>query len=260
MMKRMFLLASVALLAISCGGNKPAELYVPKNTVEFAGNAFSAFSLGADVKLYTSPKPGDDSQWTIQAVVPVRKETNASIGLLDIDIVPLDDRGIRVREGYTLVGEDLENLVPVYNSGNGIERTIIFSVPVDNEAKYLSAKEASALLEKVKGIRMNFNVNSSKGAPVKATQAAGQATTQLNDTEEFPMTLDGQLRRFGIYGKLAQYDAALKRGDKKGAKKIEDGMWEIEKRVKNDSSIPQWLREKFVDYIEDKEDEIEDRY
>ena len=30
--------------------------------------------------------------------------------------------------------------------------------------------------------------------------------------------------------------------------------------IKNDGSIPKYLREQFVDYIEDKEDEIEDRY
>ena len=37
-------------------------------------------------------------------------------------------------------------------------------------------------------------------------------------------------------------------------------MWEIEKKVKNDYTIPEWLRKSFVKYIEDKEDEIEDRY
>jgi hypothetical protein len=59
---------------------------------------------------------------------------------------------------------------------------------------------------------------------------------------------------------LAQYEKAIKNGEKKRAKKIEDQLWEIEKSVKNDSSIPSSLRKRFVDYIEDKEDEIEDRY
>ena len=74
------------------------------------------------------------------------------------------------------------------------------------------------------------------------------------------MTLDGQLRRFGAYGLLAQYDRHLRNDNKKAAKHIEDQLWSIEKRVKADRSIPEWLRDRFVEYIEDKEDEIEDRY
>ena len=252
-MKRILFLASVALVALSCGGNQPAELYVPKNTVEFAGNAFQAFSLGADVKLYTSPKPGDNSKWTIQAVVPVRKETNAAIGDLFIDVVPLDDRGIRIRDGFALLGEDLQDLVPVYNSASGVERTVVFTLPDEYPDKYLSAKQANELLMKTKGVRMAFNVpEATPAAPLVTKDAAPK-------TEEYPMTLDGQLRKYGIYGKLGQYESALKRGDKKGAKKIEDNLWTIEKQFKNNNAIPEWLRKAFVDYIEDKEDEIEKR-
>jgi hypothetical protein len=255
-MKRILLLVSAALLAASCGfvGNKDAsaELYVPKNTVEFAGNAFTSFSLGADVKLYTAAKPDDNSKWTLQAVVPVRKETNANISGLEIKLTPLDDRSIRVRDGMVLMAEDLADLVPVYNAGNGVERTIVFSIDDETGQKYFSAKEAQELIAKTKGVRMDFNLVG--GAPeVKAEEPK-------TEPEEYPMTLDGQLRKYGIYGKLAQYDKALRNKDKKKAKRIEDEMWAIEKKVKNDYTIPEWLRKSFVKYIEDKEDEIEDRY
>ena len=255
-MKRILLLASAALLAASCGfvGNKDAsaELYVPKNTVEFAGNAFTAFSLGADVKLYTAAKPDDNSKWTLQAVVPVRKETTSKISGLEIKLTPLDDRSIRVRDGMVLMAEDLADLVPVYNAGNGVERTIVFSIDDETGQKYFSAKEAQELIAKTKGVRMDFNLVG--GAPeVKAEEPK-------TEPEEYPMTLDGQLRKYGIYGKLAQYDKALRNKDKKKAKRIEDEMWAIEKKVKNDYTIPEWLRKSFVKYIEDKEDEIEDRY
>ena len=253
-MKRLLLLASAALLAASCGfvGNKDAtsELYVPKNTVEFAGNAFADFSLGADVKLYTAAKPDDNSKWTLQAVVPVRKETTASINELEIKLTPLDDHSIRVRDGMVLMGEDLPDLVPVYNAGNGVERTIVFTIPEESGQKYFSAKEAKELIAKTKGVRMDFNM---MGGPVVKEQPK-------EEPKEYPMTLDGQLRKYGIYGKLAQYDKALKNGDKKRAKRIEDEMWAIEKKFKNDNSIPEDLRKSFVKYIEDKEDEIEDRY
>lgn len=255
-MKRFLLLASVALLALSCGsvGNKDAsaELYVPKNTVEFAGNGFMAFSLGADVKLYTSPKPDDKSMWTLQAVVPVRKETTDNISGLEIKLTPLDDRGIRVRDGIVLLGEDLPELVPVYNAGNGVERTIVFSIDEKTGQKYFSAKEAKELVAKTKGVRMDFKM--------EGAVPAAKAEKPKTEPEEYPMTLDGQLRKYGIYGRLAQYDKALRNKDKKKAKKIEDDMWEIEKKVKNDYTIPEWLRKSFVKYIEDKEDEIEDRY
>ena len=252
-MKRIILLATIALLAVSCDNNKStAELYVPKNTVEFAGNAFSAFSLGADVKLYTAQKPDDNSKWTVQAVVPVRKETTSTISGLEIRLTPLDDRSIRVRDGLVLMGEDLADLVPVYNSANGVERTIVFSINEETGPKYFSAKEADELIAKTRGIRMDFNLLS--GAPAVKVETPAAAP------EEYPMTLDGQLRKYGMYGKLGQYENALRNKDKKRAKKIEDEMWTIEKKVKNDPSIPEWLRKRFVEYVEDKEDEIEKRY
>ena len=117
-MKRLLILAAVAALALSCSEKQPTELYVPKNTVEFAGNAFTDFSLGADVKLYATPNPDNKKQWLVQAVVPVRKETKAKVQDLDIHLTPLDDRGIRVRDGFSMEGEDLEHLVPVYTDGS----------------------------------------------------------------------------------------------------------------------------------------------
>ena len=259
--KRILLLAFFALIAMSCGSGKKdasTELYVPKNTVEFAGNAFSDFSLGADVKLYTSPKPDDNAQWTVHAVVPVRKETTDKISGLEIKLTPMDDHGIRVRDGLVLLGEDLADLVPVYNSADGIERTIVFSIPENTGQKYFSAKEVKELIAKTKGVRMDFNLE--EVAPANTAKKVEKSKAGKPEPEEYPMTLDGQLRKYGIYGRLSQYENALRNGDKKGAKRIEDAMWEIEKRFKNDKSIPEWLRDSFVDYIEDKEDEIEKRY
>ena len=37
-------------------------------------------------------------------------------------------------------------------------------------------------------------------------------------------------------------------------------MWEIEKKVKADRSLPESLRKRFVEYIENREDQIEDKY
>ncbi len=258
-MKRVFI-AAIMALAVACSGKDPVELYVPKNTVEFAGNAFTAFSLGADVKLYTTPNPDKPQEWMVQGVVPVRKETQDQLSSLDIDLVPLDERGIRVRDNFVLRGEDLQNLVPVYNAGEDVERTIVFSV-VEGEGakKYFTYKEAAEILAHTKGVRMDFNAELAQPEPAQAeennTTAAAKGTQ-----EEFPMTLDGLCRKYGVYGLLAHYENAIKNKDKKGAKRIEDQLWSIEKKVKADRSIPESLRDRFKDYIEDKEDEIEDRY
>lgn len=261
-MKKSLLLSAVAaVLFCACTSDKPVECYIPKNTVEFAGNVFSSFSLGADVRLYTVQNPSNNSEWTIQAVVPVRKEINTPLKDLSINLVPLDDRSVRVRDGLVLEGEDLPNLIPVYNAGENVERTIVFSI-ADEDKKYMSASDAKQLLEQTKGVRMDFNVEE-PSAPV-ATAAEPVAETKAepanNAPKEYPMTLDGQLRRFGVYGLLAQYDKYLRYDNDKAAKNIEDRLWNIEKRVKADKSIPSWLRDQFVEYIEDKEDEIEDRY
>ena len=251
-MKKLVILLSLAVLAVSCSDKKPAELYVPKNTVEFAGNAFTSFSLGSDVKLYTSPNPDAPKQWTVQAVIPIRKEMKGSMGGLKISLTPLDDRGIRIRDNFVLEGEDLDNLVPVFNSADNIERTVVFSVAQDGVKKFFKKKEADELLAKTKGVRMDFNVEGANGKAV--------ATSSSSSSEEYPMTLDGLCRKYGVYGLLSQYDYALRNDNNKRAKQIEDQLWSIEKRVKNDYNVPSWLKERFEDYVEDKEDEIEDRY
>ena len=157
MKKNYFLYVVALLLTYACSSSQPEDCFIPKNAVEFAGNAFSSFSLGADVKLYTVQNPENSSQWTIQAVVPVRKVVSTPIDELSIDLVMLDDRGLRVRDGLVLQAEDMPNLLPVFNAGENMERAIVFSIP-DEAKKYLSASDVSQLLNETKGVGMNFNV------------------------------------------------------------------------------------------------------
>lgn len=252
-MKKHFLLLFALLALVACTEKQPEECYVPKSTVEFAGNAFSAFSLGGDIRFFLTPNPENNSQWAIQAFVPVRKEANMQFKSLDMDITPLDERNLRIRDGFTLVGEDLPNLLPVYNSAEGVEKTIMFSIPADGKRDF-SKKEALDLLQKIKGARMSFNVLDPE------TPAEVPVEVAAADEKKEPVTLNSLCVQNGVYGLLARYESALKNKDKKGAKKIEDQLWAIEKRVGNDTSIPKSLRDRFKDYIEDREDEIEDKY
>ncbi len=281
MNKKYFLYIVAAVLACACSSDKPEECYIPKNTVEFAGNAFSSFSLGGDVKLHSVQNPENTSEWTIQAVVPVRKEVATPIEDLTINLVMLDDRGVRVRDGLVLQGEDLQNLLPVYNAGTNVERVIVFSIP-DKEKKYLEHSDISQLLEKTKGVRMDFNVPNPPemaqevapeepeevveetpapaAKPVAKPAAKPVAKPEPPAPKDYPMTVDGLCRKYGVYGLLSQYESALRNRNKSGAKRIEDQLWAIEKRVKANNAIPERLRDSFVRYIEDKEDDIEDRY
>lgn len=251
MKKHVFFLVALLVVA-ACGQKQPDELFVPKESVELSGNAFSAFSLGGDIRFYASPMPEDASKWTVQAVVPVRKESNLLFKLLDMELTPLDARNIRVRDGFTLLGEDIPNLLPVFNSAEGVEKTVVFSIPEDGKRDY-TRKEVDQLLQSIKGARMNFNVyDPETPAEVPVEEAAAE--------KKEPVTLNSLCVQHGVYGLLSRYENALKNGDKKRAKSIEDQLWAIEKRVGNDTSIPKSLRDRFKDYIEDKEDEIEDKY
>lgn len=250
-MKKHFLLLFAILAVVACSEKQPEEVYVPKSTVEFSGNAFSAFSLGGDIRFYVAPNPENNSQWAVQAFVPVRKETDMQFKSLEMEITPMDERNLRIRDGFALVGEDLPNLLPVYNSAQGVEKTIMFSVPADGKRDF-SRKEAVELLQKIKGVRMSFNVSD--------PETPAEVPVEASSAKKEPVTLNSLCVQYGVYGLLSRYESALKKGDKSGAKKIEDQLWTIEKRVGNDKSIPESLRSRFKDYIEDKEDEIEDKY
>lgn len=262
-MKRLLAFAVLALVVAACGNNEPSELYVPKGTVEFVGNGFASFSLGADVKLYTAPSPEKSSEWTVQAVVPVRKETENQLESLEVKMIPLDDRSIRVRDGLVLTGEDVQSLVPVYNAGKSVERTVVFSVA--GGKKFFTKKEADEIIAKTKGVRMDFNAKEKvvEAEPVKAEEKVSGKVEKKEvkaPVEEKPRTVDALCRKYGVYGMLSQYEKHIQNKDKKAAKKVEDQLWAIEKKVKNDNSLPKDLRDSFKDYVEDKEDEIEARY
>lgn len=273
MKKKTLLYIIAATFTCACSSSQPEECVIPKNTVELAGNAFSSFSLGADVKLHAVQNPENGSQWTIQAVAPVRKEVSTPIEELSLEVVPLDDSGVRLRDDLVLQAEDLANLLPVYNASENVERVVVFSIP-EKEKKYLSNSEVAQLLANTKKLRMNINAtlqpepSAAKVAETPAvtvkTEAKKETTAPVATTtsapKEYPMTLDGLCRKHGVYGLLSQYEQALKNRNKSGAKKIEDQLWVIEKRIRADKSIPERLRSSFVRYVEDKEDEIEDRY
>ena len=75
-----------------------------------------------------------------------------------------------------------------------------------------------------------------------------------------PVTFKSLMSKYGVYGRLAQYDKALSNREKKKAKEIEDELYEICKKVKADPNVPESVYKEFRNYIEDEEDRIEDKY
>ena len=259
MKKVLFVLLATMILA-SCSNDTPMETIISKNDVDIAGNAFQSFRIDGDVHLLMAPNTEDNSKWMIRATVPLQKADNTQIEEMTADISLLDGNGIKVREGFMLSADDLFSLIPVFNAASGTEKNIVFSAN-EGMKKDFSYKEAVALLENVKKISMTVNATASRTASDDTSEITETTETSKETIKENkPITLNSLLTDYGIYGMLAQYDRYLKNGEKKKAKQLEDKMYSIEKKVKNNTSIPKSLREQFVDYIENKEDEIEDRY
>ena len=243
-MKRILIILAAALALQACSST-PKEAFFDKSSVEFTGNAFSDFSLNDNVNVFLAQNPEDKSKWSIQATVPVKKVSEGTIDSLAIEIVPVDDKGIKVREDLCLQAQDLANIVPVFNSGDSTAKTLVF-----RSDKEFSSKDAEAIMAKAKNLTMTFN-------KLQSQQAIAEEEAEKN--KEIP-TLNSLCEEYGIYGMLAQYERHLKKGDKRAAKRVEDRMWEIEKKVKADRSLPESLRKRFVEYIENREDQIEDKY
>ena len=243
-MKRILIILAAALALQACSST-PKETFFDKSSVEFTGNAFSDFSLNDNVNVFLAQNPEDKSKWSIQATVPVKKVSEGTIDSLAIEIVPVDEKGIKVREDLCLQAQDLANIVPVFNSGDSTAKTLVF-----RSDKEFSSKDAEAIMAKAKNLTMTFN-------KLQSQQAIAEEEAEKN--KEIP-TLNSLCEEYGIYGMLAQYERHLKKGDKRAAKRVEDRMWEIEKKVKADRSLPESLRKRFVEYIENREDQIEDKY
>ncbi len=247
---------AAAVLLAACT-SKPAEIVIDKDSVDLGGNAFSAFCLAGDVNLFMEPNDEDASKWSVKAAVPVKKIGGDAVKGLAMEIVPVDERGVKVRSDLVLAAQDLINVLPVLNADTAAVKTVAFFAKEGSKNDF-TQKEAEDILDKTENVAFNINY-------VKAveTQAAGEPAQEIIDEpekKEEPVTLNSLCQKYGVYGMLSQYDNLLRKGEKRKAKQVEDRLWEIEKKVMADQTIPQSLRQRFKDYVEDREDQIEDKY
>ena len=248
-MKRILIVLTAAFALQACT-SAPKDVIFDKSTVEFLGNAFSDFALGDDLTVFLTQNPQDQEKWSIQATVPVKKVSSEAVDSLTLDIIPVDERGVNVDDSLFFQAQDLENLIPVFNSADSTAKTIVFK-----SNKEFTRKEADAILEKAENLKMAFNKLQSQ-----QTIAEEKEAEEAEAKKKEKPTLGSLCEQYGVYGMLGQYDKLLKKGDKRAAKKVEDRLWEIEKKVMADNSLPESLRKQFKNYIEDREDQIEDKY
>lgn len=248
-MKRALFLLTLLALTAACSSEKPVENQIPKQNIELTGNGFQLFTPGADLKLVMVANPDNNKEWTVRASVPMMKIAENPISETLIDLNLLDENGMKVRDGFVLSAEDLGNLIPKYNADKNVENTLVFSANGDTR-KFFSYKEAADILNRTKSVAMNVNM----------PQAEPEVAVNPEEKKPEPVTFSSLMEKYGVYGKLSQYDKALKNKEKKKAKQIEDGLYEICKRVKADPTVPESVAQRFRDYIEDKEDEIEKKY
>ena len=240
--KNYLVLLLAAMLLVSCGKK---EKTLPKNKIELTGDLYSSFEVSNDSRLFMTPSPTDKSKWMICATVPMQKISNKSVRNMYAAVNLLDGKGNKVNPGFMLMAEDMKSVATNLNANNYAEQIVVFSTP-DGLKKDFSSKEAKKLIKKTKTLGLILS------------------TTRINLPDSNPeyngVTLEDLLQEYDIYEKLEQYDKDLRNGQKKKAKQLEDEIWEIEKQVKNDASLPRSVRDGFMNYIEKKEDQIEDKY
>lgn len=263
MMKKLFLLLFVAAVMASCSNSEPVETRVAKANVEIAGNSFGSFKLGSDVKLIMSQSPSEKSKWNIKATVPIQKIDPKQFSDLTIEMNLLDENKLNVHDGFSLTGEGIANVLPLINNDPNVERDIVFTAS-ENSKKDFTYKEAVDILNKTKSLRCSFTTSEPVvEAATPEPEPEEEVVVEKKEEPKYnypPKTVNDICMKYGIYGKMSQYDKALRNGEKKKAKRIEDDMYEICKRVKKDPNVPEWLAKNFKDYVEDREDEIEDKY
>lgn len=258
-MRKYLIIVLAAFFLVSCGKKEAIEANIAQDKVELMGDLYGSFGVTGDAHLLMVPNPENKSAWMIRATVPIQKIDQKRLKTLSAGISLLDANGTKIDENFILVAEDLNSILPIFNSSPDTEKTLVFSAP-EGLKKDFSYKEASSFIEKVKKFGLTLTaskLNIPTGANKKETTAAKDESSSTPDDS---MTLEDLLDQYDMYDKLEQYESCLKKGQKKKAKQIEDEMWVIEKKVKADPSIPWNLRTRFMNYIENKEDQIEAKY
>ena len=107
-------------------------------------------------------------------------------------------------------------------------------------------KQAKSMIEDTKGARLSIN-----------SEIFVEEETK---PEDIPYTLPWLCKRTGVNGLLNQYRSAVSKKDLRKAGQIEAKIYQIEKDVKKNDNYPENLRKRFLSYVENKIEDIDDKY
>jgi PBP1b-binding outer membrane lipoprotein LpoB len=94
----------------------------------------------------------------------------------------------------------------------------------------------------------------------KPSKEEPKAEPKPEEVDVNSLTVDALCNQYGVYDLLDQYKQHIQNKEKKAAKEVQGQLNALKKQIKNDQSLPQNLRDSFKTYIEDKEEEIEERF
>lgn len=100
-------------------------------------------------------------------------------------------------------------------------------------------------------------------APVKEAQPVREekkAEAQPEEADVNTLTVDGLCNQLGVYDLLDQYKQGVQNKDRKAAREAQTQLNALKRQVRTDQSLPQSLRDNFKTYVEDKEEEIKERF
>lgn len=100
-------------------------------------------------------------------------------------------------------------------------------------------------------------------APLKEAQPVREekkAEAQPEEADVNTLTVDGLCNQLGVYDLLDQYKQGVQNKDRKAAREAQTQLNALKRQVRTDQSLPQSLRDNFKTYVEDKEEEIKERF
>lgn len=142
-----------------------------------------------------------------------------------------------------------------------VKKTIELKIGLSVTGYIIELEDGNYMLETDAGDIVFYTRDEIRSIKNPEEVKAGTETSHNNPPANISIpkrnSLQMLLDYYGIEKKLEEYRELLSVKKRKQAKAIEDELWEIEQKVKEDTLISESARDEFVEYIEKAEDKIE---
>lgn len=188
--------------------------------------------------------------------VPCSEESG---GALIVDMDPLRYRPADDARDIDAVLDDRQGMGLMQNRAQRLDRAM---------EKFITDVVVPGIMQDMRGVSYN-QAQSAVYSPVQEQSYAKPENDSsssyipdqygINDSYNAlsNVSFESLKQKYNIDDLLDQYRQLIGDKNQKKAKEVEDQLWEIEKEVRGNNSIPRDIREQFVDYIENMEDACE---